>query len=145
MASHPTTLARALARRRNGTPVIIDAPGANPFDATQREEISALATSAGAATALVLPAGIDPAEATDLGAAFAEQGAALLVATRLDMARRLGGVLAAAQAGGLALAEAGIGPGAADGLAPMTAALLADRLSRGSTVQARPKQAMLSA
>ncbi len=54
-------------------------------------------------------------------------GAGLLVATRLDLARRLGGVLAAADAG-LAIAEAGIGPGAADGLVPLTPELLARRL-----------------
>ena len=107
--------------------------------------VIALIASADAATALVLPAGIDPAEATDLATAFAEQGASLLVATRLDMARRLGGVLAAAQAGGLALAEAGIGPGAADGLVPMTATLLADRLSRGGVAQASPVQTMVPA
>jgi flagellar biosynthesis protein FlhF len=52
----------------------------------------------------------------------------MLVATRLDVTRRLGAVLAAAHAGGLALSEAGIGPGAADGLVPMTPGLLAERL-----------------
>jgi len=145
VASHPVTLARALARRQQGAPVLIDAPGADPFDAVQRDEIGALAASAAATTALVLPAGIDPAEATDLAGAFAEQGASLLIATRLDMSRRLGGVLAAAQAGGLALAEAGIGPGAADGLAPMTAALLAERLVRGGAPQASPFLAALCA
>jgi flagellar biosynthesis protein FlhF len=145
VASHPVTLARALARRQQGAPVLIDAPGVDPFDATQRDEIGALATSAAATTALVLPAGIDPAEAMDLAGAFAEQGASLLVATRLDMSRRLGGVLAAAQAGGLALAEAGIGSGAADGLVPMTPALLAERLVRGSAPQASPILAAMSA
>ncbi len=52
----------------------------------------------------------------------------LLVATRLDLARRLGGVLAAAARTGLALTEAGIGPGAADGLLPLTPEWLAARL-----------------
>jgi flagellar biosynthesis protein FlhF len=145
VASHPVTLARALARRQQGAPVLIDAPGVDPFDTVQRDEIGALAASATATTALVLPAGIDPAEATDLAGAFAEQGASLLIATRLDMSRRLGGVLAAAQSGGLALTEAGIGPGAADGLAPMTAALLAERLVRGGGVQARALLAALCA
>ena len=51
-----------------------------------------------------------------------------MVATRLDLSRRLGGVLAAAHAGKLALTEAGVGPGAADGLVPLTAAFLAARL-----------------
>jgi flagellar biosynthesis protein FlhF len=50
-----------------------------------------------------------------------------MVATRLDLARRIGGVLAAAHAG-LAIAEGGVGPGAADGLVPLTPELLARRL-----------------
>ena len=44
---------------------------------------------------LVLPAGLDVAEATDLALAYASAGAKLLVATRLDLAHRLGGILAA--------------------------------------------------
>ena len=131
VASHPATLARALQRRTPGAPVLIDAPGSDPFDPAQRDEVAGLAATADAAVALVLPAGLDPGESADLAAAFAAAGATLLVATRLDLARRLGGVLAAAHAGRLVLTEAGIGPGAADGLAALTPALLAERLGRG--------------
>ncbi len=141
VASHPATLARALLRRPPGAPVLIDAPGADPFDPTQSDEVAGLAATADAAVALVLPAGLDPSEAADLAAAFAAAGASLLVGTRLDMARRVGGVLAAAQAGRLVLAEAGIGPGAADGLVALTPALLADRLSRGSAYRPTPSHA----
>jgi flagellar biosynthesis protein FlhF len=80
---------------------------------------------------LVLPAGLDAAEATDLAQAFAAMGARFLVATRLDVGRRLGGILAASAAG-LALAEAGIGPGAADGMIPLTPVWLAERLMAGT-------------
>lgn len=127
-AGHPVTLARALPRRPPGAAVLIDAPGTDPFDPVQREELAALAAVAQAELALVLPGGLDPAEAADLGGAFAEMGAALLLPTRLDQARRLGGVLAAARAGDLALTEAGIGPGAADGLELLTPGGLARRL-----------------
>jgi flagellar biosynthesis protein FlhF len=129
VASQPATLAQAVSRRESAAPVLIDAPGIDAFDPAQRDEMAALAASAQATTALVLPAGLDPAEAADLAQAHAQHGAQLLVATRLDSARRLGGVLAAAAAG-LPLAEAGIGPGAADGLVPMTPELLAARLTR---------------
>ena len=108
--------------------MLIDAPGCDPFDPAQVEELAALAGTASARIVLVLPGGMDPAEAADLAAAYAAAGATQLVATRLDLARRLGGVLAAAAAGRLALTEAGIGPGAADGLVPLTPALLAERL-----------------
>jgi flagellar biosynthesis protein FlhF len=130
VASHPLTLGRALAERVNRAPVLIDSPGADPFDAVQRDEIAALAVTAGATIALVLPAGLDPGEASDLAAAFAGIGASLLLPTRLDIVRRLGGVLAAAQAGPLAFTEAGIGPGVTDALVPLTPAFLAERLRR---------------
>jgi flagellar biosynthesis protein FlhF len=129
VAGNPVMLARALARRRDGAPVLIDAPGTDAFDPAQRLEMRELAATADATVALVVPAGHDPAEAADEAEAFAETGSSVLLATRLDLARRLGAVLAAAHAGGLALAEAGIGPGAADGMVAMTPAFLADRLS----------------
>jgi flagellar biosynthesis protein FlhF len=129
VASTPAALARALARRPEGGAVLIDSPGSDPFDPAQRDEIAALAATAGAEPLAVLPAGLDVAEAADLAAAYGGLGARRLAATRLDAARRIGAVLAAAGAG-LALAEAGIGPGAADGLVPMTPDLLASRLMR---------------
>ena len=139
-AGSPDGLARALARadaRAGGGPVLIDTPGLDPFAPDQRARLAALTAAAGGTTALVLPAGLDPAEAAEQAAACAEAGARMLVATRLDLTRRLGGVLAAA-AGGLALAEAGVGPGAADGLVPLTPALLAGRLHRSPAPSAAP-------
>jgi len=129
VASQPVALGRALARRAEGAPVLIDAPGCDALDSARREEMAALAEVAGAALLVVMPGGTDPSEAAEIAAAFASIGATMMVANRLDIARRLGGVLAAAHAG-LALVEAGIGPGAADGLVPITPGLLADRLHR---------------
>ena len=140
VANQPATLGRALTRREGGATVLIDAPGTDPFDPAQREEVAALAATADASIVLVLPAGLDPAEAADLAHGFAEVGATMLVATRLDVSRRLGAVLAAAHAGELALAEAGIGPGAADGLVPITPDFLADRLLAPSARTAPDRQ-----
>ena len=126
-AAHPTALARALARRPDGAPVLIDTPGIDARDPEQIGHIAGLARIAGATLALVLPAGLDPADAAEIATAFAAAGAEPLIITRLDHARRLGGVLAAAAAG-LALAEAGIGASAADGLVPLTPEFLAARL-----------------
>jgi len=125
----PVALQRALVDRPVDAPVLIDAPGLDPFDPAQRDELSVFAEVAGATVALVLAAGIDPAEAADIAQAHAAARATLLIVTKLDLARRLGGALAAAGAG-LAMTEAGIGPGVADGLAPLTAAFLAQRLQR---------------
>ena len=95
VACHPVTLGRALTQRQHAVPVLIDTPGCDPFDPAQLEELSALAATADAAMVLVLPAGLDAAEATDLARAYSAAGARLLVATRLDLAHRLGGILAA--------------------------------------------------
>ena len=138
VASTPVPLSRALARSQD-SPVLIDTQGLDPFDPSAREELLALAAVAGAVTALALPAGLDPAEARELAEAFAEAGVTLLIATRLDLSRRLGGVLAAAAAK-LALTEAGVGPGAADGLQPLTPELLASRLTIPPGVRAPAPQ-----
>ena len=126
-APDAVSLARVLARQAAGAPVWIDTGGIDPFDAASQAGIAGLAAVAGADISLVLPAGGDPAECADVAAAFAVAGATTLVATRLDAARRLGGILAAAAAG-LVLTEAGTGPDAADGLQPITPAFLARRL-----------------
>ncbi len=133
VAHNPLTVARALTRRQGSAPVILDGPGIDPFDPAQRDELAAVAASAGARTALVLPAGLCPAEAGDVAGSYVEMGASLLVATRLDVTRRLGGVLAAADAGGLTLAEGGIGAGATDGLVVLTPESLAERIVAAAT------------
>lgn len=142
VASTPAPLSRALARSQD-SPVLIDTPGLDPFDASARKELLALAAAAGAVTALALPGGLDPAEAQELAEAFAEAGATLLIATRLDLSRRLGGVLAAAVAG-LTITEAGVGSGAADGLRPLTPGLLASRLTIPPGVRAPAPQDIAS-
>ena len=126
-AAHPTALQRALAHRADAAPVLIDTPGIDARDPEQIGHIAGLARLAGATLALVLPAGLDPADSAEIAAAFAAAGAEQLIITRLDHARRLGGVLAAAAAG-LALTEAGISASAAEGLVPLTPELLAARL-----------------
>ncbi len=127
VASNPLTLARALTRR-GAEPALIDGPGTDPFDPAAASDLRALAGSANATMTLVLPAGLDPAEATDLALAYAEIGARLLIVTRLDLARRVGAVVAAAATVRLPLTEAGIGPDAAGGLTALTPAFLAARI-----------------
>jgi flagellar biosynthesis protein FlhF len=128
VACHPVTLGRALTHRQDGAPVLIDTTGCDPFDPAQLEELTALAATIDAVVVLVLPGGLDPAEAADLAVAYSAAGASLLVATRLDLTRRLGGILAASSSARLALSEAGISPDAANGLTPITPGWLAARL-----------------
>ena len=130
-APQPAALAKAVARRTPGQAVLIDSAGCDPFDPAQAGALLDLARVAGARLLLVLPAGLDPAEAAETAQAFRALGARHLLPTRLDAVRRLGGVLAAAAAG-LALTEAGLSQDPAGDLAPIDAAWLAARLLRAA-------------
>ncbi len=140
VADTPTQLARAIARRPDRAPVLIDTPGLNPSEPADRDYLLQTQAVAKAEIALVLPTGLDPAEALDMATGFKELGATYLVVSRLDQSRRLGGILAAA-ATGLILTDAGIGAGVVDSLQSMTPQFLAERLvRRKTTMPATPKK-----
>ena len=127
-ASTPATLRRALTQAPPGAPILIDTAGTNPFDAAETDALASLVQDSGATPILVMAAGAHPEEAAEQAHAFASLGVSHLLPTRLDIARRLGCVLAAAAAPGLTLTEAGIGTGATDGLVRLTPEFLAARL-----------------
>lgn len=129
MAQTPAALSKSLANRTPGQPVLIDTAGSDPFDQAEAATLVAMIRAADAEVLTVMPAGLDPDEAAELARAYSVLGSRLLVPTRLDQARRLGSVLAAAWAGPLAFAAAGCGPGPADGLVRLTPSLLARRLA----------------
>ena len=123
-------LVRARTSRMIGPNTIIDAPGFNPFDAADLAHLHELSLAADAEPVLVLPAGLDPVEAGEIAEALCLVAPSRLITTRLDMARRLGSMIAAAESGGLKFAEAGIAPRVAGGLEPLSAASLAQLLMR---------------
>ncbi len=126
-ADGPAALARVLAQPAGSDrpQVVIDTRGVNPFDAVEMAGLSALIVASRAEATLVLPAGGDAHEAAEMAEAFAHIGCTRLVTTRLDIARRLGGILSAAAAGRLALGETGASPIVAHGLQPSSAQQLA--------------------
>jgi flagellar biosynthesis protein FlhF len=130
VAALPEALAKALRAREPGQMALVDGFGCDPFDEAQAERLHRLIRAADALPVLVLPAGLDPEESAELARAFHTLGARHLLPTRLDLARRLGGVLSAACIG-LALTEAGIGPQVAHGLQPLSPSWLAARLAEG--------------
>jgi flagellar biosynthesis protein FlhF len=131
VASTPGSLAKALARRAPGQIALVDMPGCDPFDDAGARRHAALAEAARGAAVLVLPAGLDVEEAAETARAFHLLGCRHLLPTRLDAARRLGGVLAAAAAADLVLTEAGTGQEVAAGLARLDAEWLARRMMEG--------------
>jgi flagellar biosynthesis protein FlhF len=116
-----------LTRTANGRATFIDSASVNPFDPGEMSELASAAAAGGAEPVLVLAAGGDPLESAEIARAFGAIGAVRMIATRLDTARRHGGILAAANAG-LALAELGASPTIGDGLQPASAASLARAL-----------------
>jgi flagellar biosynthesis protein FlhF len=136
-APEPAILRRLVADAGAVT-LLIDSPGLNPFRSADLGTLSGLLEASRAEPVLVLPAGLGVADCVEIGETWRALGARRVLATKLDAARRLGGLLAAADAG-LAFAEAGIGPTIGRGLSPLSAGGLARLLLRHQEVaDARP-------
>jgi len=125
-AKDAATLRKAVANADAEGVILIDTLGTNPLKAGDLAQLRELAQAAGAEMVLVMAAGGDAVESAELAAGYAEAGAARLVATKVDVARRYGGILAAADAGRLAFAGVGTSPEIASGLGT----LRADQLCR---------------
>jgi len=111
----------------NGRPdfILVDTQAANPFDDQDMEHLIALIKVADAEPVLVFPAGGDAMEAADMAVAFAALGVRRMLVTRLDLTRRLGSVLAAADAARLTFCDASITPHVANGLSTVNPVSLA--------------------
>lgn len=122
--------AEALARSLRGRQrrIVIDTSGINPFDARAVGELAGLVRSARAEPVLVLPANVEPDEAVEIVGAFRALPIRRLLATRLDIVRRLGGLIAAASCGGYDLVGGSVTPHFTYGLRPLTPTVLARRL-----------------
>jgi flagellar biosynthesis protein FlhF len=107
---------------------VIDTAGVATGDLEARDALRPLIAASGATPVLVAPADSDAEEAVAMVRFFAPLGVGYLLPTRLDLVNRLGGVLAAADAGRLALPASGTTPHFAFGLRPLTAEMLARRL-----------------
>jgi flagellar biosynthesis protein FlhF len=118
--------------------VVVDTVGANPFDADDLDRLNLAAGAAGADPVAVLPAGGDPADCAEAAAAFAEIGARRMIVTRIDTARRFGGLLSAAQAGRFALMAASASPHISDPLLPFNPVSLARLLLPASAASVQP-------
>lgn len=109
---------------------LIDTPAAIPGKSD--DLLCGLKAAAGADIMLAMPADLAAVEAETLGEWAGSIGARLMVATRLDLARRVGAVLAAADSGGLAPFAATLAPHFAYGLKALSPALLARRILTGA-------------
>ncbi len=125
-AGDAEALARSLRGRRRR--VIIDTSGVNPFDAGAVSALAELVRAARAEPVLVLPANVEPGEAVETVQALRALPIRRLLVTRLDIVRRLGGLLAAAAFGRYDIVGGSVTPHFTYGLRPLTPIVLARRL-----------------
>ena len=101
----------------------IDTGSVNPFDAGEFAALKRLADAARlvaeAEPVLVLSAAGDARFLSEIASHFASLGVRRLIATQVDISRRIGAVLAAADEARLSLAQISVTPYLARGLAPM--------------------------
>ncbi|HSK41295.1 MAG TPA: GTPase, partial [Arenibaculum sp.] len=129
-------LADALFVQKGVEQVLIDSAGRNPFDADDMDDLAELIDAADVEPVLVLAGGGDAVETAEIAQCFREAGARRLLVTRLDMTRRLGGLLAVAHASGLAFSDVSTTPKVAEGLTSLNPVSLA-RLLLPSSEPAR--------
>lgn len=114
---------------RTNTPCFIDTASINPFDPTEFQSLKRWVESArivaNAEPVLVISAATDAVLLNEITTSFAELGVRRLIATHVDISHRLGGVLAAADISGLALAQISVTPYLAHGLGAMNSVVCA--------------------
>jgi flagellar biosynthesis protein FlhF len=121
-ARGPQSLRRAVETAASRHDIVfIDSPGLNPFKTSDMEYLAALIEAANVEPILVLAAGGDPQEAAEIGEVFGAAGATRLLATRLDTTRRLGAIMAAADAGPLMFCDVSATPHVVNGITPISA------------------------
>lgn len=128
-AGNAATLSATLVSVQGMPLTLIDTAGTNPFDHHDLARLNELICVADAEPVLVMPAGLDPSEAAETAEAFLPLGIQRLVTTRLDTARRLGGLLATGAISPLCLSDAGTGPQIGGGIHPLDPMALARALS----------------
>ena len=136
-AKDAATLRKAVAKADAADAILIDTLGTNPLKTGDLAQLHELADAAGAEIVLVMAAGGDAIESAELAAGYAEAGATRLVATKIDVARRYGGLLAAAEAGRLAFAGVGTSPEIASGLGTLRADQLCRLILPASRAESR--------
>lgn len=141
-ASDVSSLKAAMAEFSGVDQLLIDTPGANPFQPESLKELARMIASGPIEPIMVMPAGLDADESGEMARVFAALGARALLPSRIDVARRLGGLLAAAHQGNLALTDASDTARVADGLVTLTSKRLTQLLmprAKAETMQERKK------
>lgn len=134
-ASAPDELRSALSSAADDDYVLIDSPGTNPFSHGEVKDLKRFLIK-GIEPVLVMAAGGDASEAADIAAAFRPLGAQRIVFTRIDVTRRYGSIVAAADAAGMMLGDVSLSPFVAEGMKTINPVSLARLLLKQASSQA---------
>lgn len=135
----PEQVADALAEARDDF-VVIDTASPNQYDAEDMAMLRRIVAAGDIEPVLVLPAGMDAVEATDVADAFRMIGVRRLLASRLDTTRRFGSLLAAACETSLVFADGGTGPRVTESLTPLSSVSLARLMMPEIAIPLRPRK-----
>ncbi len=123
--------------------LLIDSTSVNPFDPEDMASLRALLLNGAVEPVLTVPAGLNPLDAAETARTFQQLDCRRMIITRVDAARRLGDVLAAADTGPLKFALASDSPGIANPLLRLTPTamarlLLPDQAAKTETELSEP-------
>jgi flagellar biosynthesis protein FlhF len=124
-AATPHEFAQALDRVHKNTQVLVDTMGVNPYNAEDMDRLAGFREVVPMEAVLVLTAGRDALEAAELSVSFHPAAPSRLVVTGLDMARRLGSMLSAAEASSIPFSDVSIAPDIASSLCSLNPVSLA--------------------
>lgn len=127
-AANATELQHTLAKCQSADMILIDSGGFNPFNKGEMRDLARLIAAGNIDPILVMPAGSDAQECGEIARIYGALGVQTMMPTRLDISRRLGGLLSAAHYGGMIFADASDTPQVADGLQPLSPQHLAQLL-----------------
>lgn len=131
-AKNAQSLRGLLAEMRGYDQIFIDTQGINPFNRDDMKQAGILMGAADMEGILVMPCGMDAEESGEMARCFAPLEITQMMPTRVDMARRLGGILTAATYANMSLTDAGNTPKVAEGFMELTPQSLAKLLMPGS-------------
>jgi flagellar biosynthesis protein FlhF len=104
---------------------IIDTAATNPYNEIEMVDLHRKIKASHAEPILVIAAGSDPMEVADMVRLYREVGVKRFIATQMDIARRAGSILAAADSASLALCNVSVSAKVSDELIPITPVSLA--------------------
>jgi flagellar biosynthesis protein FlhF len=121
-------LTAGLERCAPGAAIFVDTPGLNPWNAADLAQARTWIQSAGGEPIWIVSAETGAEDMTDAAQVYRSLGVRRMIATKLDAARRLGGIAAAAAQGPMALAGLISSPYLADGVEAPSHLRFAQRL-----------------